>query len=167
VVVILPSRYCGKRVCLSDFLYLCPQAYLRNRTSELHQLLLLLLMDVARSSFGGVVIHYVLPVLLMTSYLLISLNVQDRRREKAYKSESTRQQDLTRRGVLKLTHQGRHGSGTESAVYDCLVAVLFSAAWLLCVQTWGCMSKPLLWNAADRPRVSTAPLGCICPLRHA
>jgi len=53
-------------VCLSAIIY-----------SELHLLyspnsLCMLPVAVARSSSGGVVIRYVLPVLWMTSYLLIS-----------------------------------------------------------------------------------------------
>jgi len=52
----------------------CPQSYLRNYTSDLHQFLCLLPMAVTRSSSGGVVviICYVLPVLRMTSYQLVS-----------------------------------------------------------------------------------------------
>jgi len=43
-------------------------AYLRNYMSDLHQISLhVTCMSVARSSSGGVVIRYVVPVLLMTS----------------------------------------------------------------------------------------------------
>ena len=62
-------------VCLGVFV--CPRSYLRKYTSDLHQnfcacyLWPMLPMAVAhRSSSGGVVIRYVLPVLWMSSYLL-------------------------------------------------------------------------------------------------
>ena len=57
-------------VCVCVFI--CRRPYLRNYTSDLHQFLCMLPMAVARSCCGGVVIRYVLPVLWMTSYLLIS-----------------------------------------------------------------------------------------------
>ena len=53
-------------VCVSVFV--CP----RNYTSDLHKNLCMLSTAVTRSSFGGVLIRYVLTVLWMTSYLLIS-----------------------------------------------------------------------------------------------
>jgi len=53
-------------VCLSAII----SAELHGRSSP--NSLCMLAMDVARSSSGGVVICYVLPVLSMTSYLLIS-----------------------------------------------------------------------------------------------
>jgi len=47
---------------------ICPRSYLRNYTSDLHQIFLCMFpMAVARSSSGGVVIRYVLSVLWMTS----------------------------------------------------------------------------------------------------
>jgi len=53
--------------------FVCLRSYLRIYLSDLHQIFLCELpMAVARSSSGGVVICYVLPVLWMTSYLLIS-----------------------------------------------------------------------------------------------
>ena len=57
-------------VCV--FVFVCPRSYLRYYTSDLHQFLCMLPMAVARSSSGGVVICYALPVLWTTSYLLIS-----------------------------------------------------------------------------------------------
>ena len=60
-------------VCLSTCVFVCPRSYLRNYTTDLHQIFLYSLpMSLARSCSGGVVICYVLPVLWMTSYLLIS-----------------------------------------------------------------------------------------------
>ena len=105
--------YSDDRVCLS----VCPRAYLQNYASDLrrnfrarHQ------RSAARSSSGGVEISYVLPVLLMTSYL--HLKVGNRRRI----SDSTTSccTDLTPRRVLKLTHEGQHRTrGAESAIYGC------------------------------------------------
>jgi len=46
--------------------------FVRLSVRDLHEFLCVLLMAVDRSSSGGVVICYVLPVLWMTSYLLIS-----------------------------------------------------------------------------------------------
>jgi len=58
-------------VCLCVFV--CPRSHLRNYTSDLHRIFLCVLpMAATRSSPGGVVIRYVLPVLWMTSILLIS-----------------------------------------------------------------------------------------------
>jgi len=61
------AEYCDERVCV----FVCPRSYLRNYTSDLHLFLCMLPMAVARSSPGGVVMRYVLPVLWMTSCLLI------------------------------------------------------------------------------------------------
>ena len=61
------GEYCDDHVCSS----VCPRAYLRNCTSDLHQILCMLPMSLARSSCGGVAIRYVFPVLWMTSYLHI------------------------------------------------------------------------------------------------
>jgi len=59
-------------VCLSVCVIVCLRSYLRNYTSDLRHFLCMLPMAVAQSSSGSVVICYVLPVLWMTSYLLIS-----------------------------------------------------------------------------------------------
>jgi len=106
-------------VCLS----VCPRAYFQNYASDLrlknfrarHQ------RSAARSSSGGVEISYVLPVLLMTSYL--HLKVGNRRRI----SDSTRSccTDLTPRRVLKLTHEGQHRTGGGSLL-STVVANLYS-----------------------------------------
>jgi len=72
------AEYCDGRVCLSFSVCLsvCPRAYLRNYTSDLYQACLhVTCMAVARSSSGGVAIHYVLPVLWMTSYLHIMVHM--------------------------------------------------------------------------------------------
>jgi len=73
------AQYCDERVrlsvclCVGLCVFVCPRSYLRTYTSDLHQFVLCMLpMAAARSSSGGVVICYVLPVLWMTSYLLIS-----------------------------------------------------------------------------------------------
>ena len=51
--------------------FVCQWSYLRNYTSDLHPILCMISMAMARSSSGGVVIRYVslLPVLWMTWYL--------------------------------------------------------------------------------------------------
>jgi len=60
-------------LCVGLCVFVCPRSYLRTYTSDLHQFVSCMLpMAAARSSSGGVVICYVLPVLWMTSYLLIS-----------------------------------------------------------------------------------------------
>jgi len=66
------AEYRDERVCLSVFVCLfaiiSPELHVRSSPN----LLRMLPMAVARSSSGGVVICYVLPVLWMTSYLLVS-----------------------------------------------------------------------------------------------
>jgi len=77
VLLLRPDRgaeYCDERVCLSVCVCVCLSAII---SSELHvrsspNLFCLISMTVTRSSSGGVVIRYVLPVLRMTSYLHIS-----------------------------------------------------------------------------------------------
>ena len=59
-------------VCLCVCVFVRAGSYLLNNMSDLRYFLCMLPMDVAQSSSGGVVIRYVLPVLWMTSYLLIS-----------------------------------------------------------------------------------------------
>jgi len=56
-------------VCVCVGVFVSPRSYLRNYTSNFF---CLLLMAVAQSSSGDVVICYILPDLWMTSYLLIS-----------------------------------------------------------------------------------------------
>jgi len=54
-------------VCLFVCLSVCPVAYLRNHTAELHQFFgMLRPVVVARSSYDGVMIRYVFPVLWIT-----------------------------------------------------------------------------------------------------
>ena len=63
------SVYVFVRVCV----FVCSRSYLRNCASDLHQFSVhVTYMAVARSSSGGVMIRYVLPVLWLTSYLLIN-----------------------------------------------------------------------------------------------
>ena len=59
------AEYCDERVCLSACVFVCPRPYLWNCTSNLHPVHL-------TYGRGGFVIRYVLPVLWMTSCLLIS-----------------------------------------------------------------------------------------------
>ena len=68
---------------------------------------------VARSSSGGIVIRYVLPVSWMTSRLHIIA------RNKRRNSDSTA---VAPWRILKLTHQGAASDlWAESDIYDCLV----------------------------------------------
>jgi len=66
----------GKRsivVNVSVCLFVCPRAYLRNYTSDLHCIFLCInSMAVAQSTAGGKELCYVFPVLWVTSYSLIS-----------------------------------------------------------------------------------------------
>jgi len=57
-------------VCL--YVFVRRRSYLRNYASDRNQIFLHITYFAARSFSGGVVIRYVLPVLKMTSYLLIS-----------------------------------------------------------------------------------------------
>ena len=65
------AEYCYERVCLCVCLSVLDH-YLRNYTSELHQILRMLPTAAARSFCGGVMTRDVFPVLWMTSYLHIS-----------------------------------------------------------------------------------------------
>jgi len=77
LIVITPppiggAEYCDERVCLS--VCVCLSAV---KSSEIHvrsspTFLCMIPMAVVRSSSGGVVIRYIVPVLWMTSYLLVS-----------------------------------------------------------------------------------------------
>ena len=89
---------------------------------------------VARSSSGGVVINYVLPVLWMTSCLLISKVARRRRPAEAQRTHS---HGYKLCAVIPVAGQRTHGTafqvlkvttqvakpGAESAVYDCLVVL--------------------------------------------
>jgi len=59
-----------RNIVISFCFCVCPRAYLRSYMSDLQQFLLVLL-AVARSCSGGVVIRYVFPVLRLTSYVCI------------------------------------------------------------------------------------------------
>ena len=81
-------------VCLSDSVreFVCLLSYLRNDTRPIFiNFLCVLPMAVARSSSGGVVMRYVLPVLWVTSYLHIRL-LAARRRHQADAARLTRTQ---------------------------------------------------------------------------
>ena len=63
------AEYCDQFLCLS----VCPRAYVWNCWTDLHkQFLSRSPVAVARSSFGGVAIRYVLLVLRMTSRLAVT-----------------------------------------------------------------------------------------------
>jgi len=66
----------------------------------------MLLMPVARSSSGGVVMRYVLPVLWMTSCLYMM--ARNRRRLSDSIGSSM---NISPWRILKLTHQGQHRAG--------------------------------------------------------
>ena len=65
------AEYCDERVCLSVCVSVCPRSYLQYYTSDLRQFFCISPTAVARSYSGGVVIHYVFPVLWTTSCLHI------------------------------------------------------------------------------------------------
>jgi len=66
------AEYCSERVCISVCFFSHHDHIFRTTRPIFAIFLCVLLMAVARSSFGGVVIRYVFPFLLMTSYLHIS-----------------------------------------------------------------------------------------------
>jgi len=75
VVFVTPTPIGERSIVMSVSVCLCVclRSNLRNCTSDRHRVFLCMLpMAVARSSSGGVMISYVLPVLWMTSCLLIS-----------------------------------------------------------------------------------------------
>jgi len=123
---------------VSVCLCVCSRSYLRNYTPDFHQFLCMLPMAMARSSSGGVVMCYVLPVLWMTSYLLISQGCSTSPPSPA-EAQCTRSLGLGYKlcAVIPVAGQRTHGStfralkvssqvatsGAESAVYDCLVCL--------------------------------------------
>jgi len=125
------AEYCDERVCLSVCLSAIISSELHVRSSPIF--LCLLLMPVARFCSGGVVIRYVLPVLWMTPYLLISQGCSTRRPAEA---QCTRILGLGNKlyAVMPVAGLRTHGTsfralkvtsqlatpGTESAVCDCL-----------------------------------------------
>jgi len=66
------GEYCDERVCLCVCVFVCPRSYLRNCTSDLHQIFVHS-MAIAWSSSGGI-ICYVFPVLWMTPCLHIAVS---------------------------------------------------------------------------------------------
>jgi len=71
------AKYCDERVCVHVCVCVCLSAIISSEVSlrggrSSPIFLYVLPMGAARSSTGGVLICYVLPVLWMTSYLLIS-----------------------------------------------------------------------------------------------
>jgi len=57
------TNYCDEFVCL----FVCQLVYLRNHSTELHQIFVIVPVAVAWSSYDGVAIRYALPVLWITS----------------------------------------------------------------------------------------------------
>ena len=120
-------------VCVSVCvcLFVCPRSCLRNYTSDLRQFFCMLPVAVARSSSGGVVICYVLPLLCITSSAKVA------RRRRPAEAQCTRSLGLGYKlcAVILVAGQRTHGTtfralkvtsrvatpGAESAVYDCLV----------------------------------------------
>jgi len=66
-----PMVLCLPVCLLMCCLFVCPQASLRNYMSSLHQVFCMLPMAETLSSFGGVAIYYVIPVLWMALCLHI------------------------------------------------------------------------------------------------
>ena len=64
------AEYCDARVSLCVCVFVCPRSYIRNYMSNFQHFFVYIAM--ARSSSGSIVIRFVFPFLLMTSYLLIS-----------------------------------------------------------------------------------------------
>ena len=95
-------------VCLTAIIYL--RSYLWNYTSDFYHFLCVFPMAVARSSSGGVMIRYVLSVLWMTSYLLISQGCSRRRRPA--EAQSTRSPGLGYKlcAVVPVAGQRTHGT---------------------------------------------------------
>ena len=105
-------------------------------------LLCMLPMTVAWSFSGGVVIRYVLPVLWMTSFLLISHVAQRRRPAEA---QCTRSLGLGYKlcAIIPVAGHRTHGTtfrtlkltsqvatpGAQSAIYDCLVSKVVKSSY--------------------------------------
>jgi len=135
-------RWACQSVCLS--LCLSANDHIFGTTRPIFtNFLCMLPMAVARSSSCGVVIRYVLPVLWMTSFLLISHVAQRRRPAEAqctcslglgYKLCAVipvaghRTHGTTFR-TLKLTSQVATTPGAQSAVYDCLVSKVVKSSY--------------------------------------
>ena len=66
------AQYCHDRVCVSVCVFVCPRTYLRTRPI-FTKFLCTLRIAVARSSSGGVAMRCVLPVLWMTSHLVVPM----------------------------------------------------------------------------------------------
>ena len=57
------AEYCDERVCLCVCVFVCPRSYLRNGTSDFHQIYMpVTLWPWLGSPLARVVIRYVLPV---------------------------------------------------------------------------------------------------------
>ena len=124
---------------------------------------------VARSSPGGVVIRYALPVLWMTSYLLISQIAGRRRPAEAQCTRSlglgyVRSNTSCRSTDARDYFLGAYSNfpvaspGAESAIYDCLVneRIALIYAYFCCgVSCTG--SVPMDHNGVRGRRLSTGP----------
>ena len=96
-------------VCVCVCVFVCPRSYLRTYTSDLHQVSCACYLCRGSPS-GGVVIRCVLPVLWMTSYLLISQGCA--RRRCPAEAQCTRSLGLgyKRCAVIPVTGQRTHGT---------------------------------------------------------
>jgi len=66
------AEYCDERVCVCVCVCVCQRSYLRNYTSDLHQIFVHVTYSRGSVLSRGVVVRYALPVPWMTSYMLIS-----------------------------------------------------------------------------------------------
>ena len=99
------SVYLSVHLCVYICLSVCPRAYFWDRWTDLHEFLCRSPVTVARSSSGGVALHYVLPVLWMTSRLAVMGRMALRDRP-------------DRLAGLTVSYMR---DGTESNVHECLV----------------------------------------------
>ena len=123
-------------VCVCVFV--CPRSHLRNYTSDLHQFFFYMLpMAVARSSSGGVVTRYVLPVLGLwtASYLLKPrlLDVAAQLNRSAHAALGL----ATNCAVIPVAGQRTHGTTFQHLCGNFPWANTFSALTLLVGQQEG------------------------------
>ena len=113
----VPVGKLGIAISISVCLAVCPRACLRNHTSDFHKFLWMLPTAVARSSSGGIMICYVLPVLWMTSCL--QAMATNWRRKKAYTySDSTRAAQIWHCGLYTdWPTKWQHGREAKWYIY--------------------------------------------------
>ena len=107
-------------ICVCICLSVCPRAYFWNRWTDLHEFLCRSPVTVARSSSGGVALHYVLPVLWMTSRLAVMGRMALRDRP-------------DRLAGLTVSYMR---DGTESNVHECLVVCDWNALTCCTMKKW-------------------------------